>query len=94
MCIVSHLQPPQKPAHNDYEVIRPSYKITSPATRPAPKPPVPFKSNGTLGAHSDVEGVPFVLNPNLSNTNSALEVIEQKYLLCYRTSAFKFNQSG
>lgn len=72
--ICFYFQPPQHPAQNDYEIIRPSYKITSPATRPAPKPPVTIRSNGTLCAHSDVEGVPFVLNPSLSNSNSAFEV--------------------
>lgn len=69
--ICSHQKPVQD---NDYELIRPSYKITSPVTRPAPKPPVPIKSHGTLSVHSEVEGVPFILNPNLNKNNTMFEV--------------------
>jgi len=65
--------PPQSTVHNDYEIIRSSYKITSPAVRSAPNPPLKHQYS-TLGAHSDVEGVPFVLHPNLSSTNPVLEL--------------------
>lgn len=61
--------------HNDYEIIRSDYKVASVTRSPAPhKPVASLKSTGTLYAHSDVEGVPFVLNPNLSKNNQAFEV--------------------
>lgn len=57
---------------NDYEVIRTSYQLSPPA-RQAPKPPaiIPLKHHGTLGHHTDMDGVPFILNPNLSKHQMA-----------------------
>lgn len=66
--------PPKPNVQNDYEIIRSSYKIESAAIRTAPNPPVSNKYTGTLGAHSDVEGVPFVLHPNLTSSNPILEL--------------------
>lgn len=50
---------------HEYEEISSYNKITSPK-RPAPRPPMTQLSSGTLGAYSDMEGVPFMLNPKLS----------------------------
>ncbi|XP_076282197.1 multivesicular body subunit 12-like Mvb12 isoform X1 [Lasioglossum baleicum] len=54
----------------DYEVLSPSARIRP--TRPAPQPPTMSSSvgatsiYGTLPGSSDLDGVPFVLNPRLS----------------------------
>lgn len=53
---------------HDYEEINTSYKITQSPVRPAPKPPISNQFN-TLGVHGDIEGVPFILNPNLTTDN-------------------------
>lgn len=53
---------PSDPSDHDYEQLRMSYQISP--KRPAPKPPA--YSTGTLNVHTEVEGVPFVLNPALS----------------------------
>ncbi|KAI8115350.1 Multivesicular body subunit 12A [Lucilia cuprina] len=63
------LPPVPHAEEHDYEEIQHSYQINSPQ-RPAPKPPVNTShSLGTLGAYTDVEGVPFVINPMLKSTN-------------------------
>lgn len=69
-----------KHSENDpeYEELSPSARIRP--TRPAPRPP-PNKSPivnsvptnyGTLSGSSDLDGVPFVLNPLLSMSTSSL----------------------
>ncbi|EZA58645.1 multivesicular body subunit 12B isoform X1 [Ooceraea biroi] len=60
----------------DYEVLSPSARIRP--TRPAPQPPTPVTSStivstpiyGTLPGSSDLDGVPFVLNPRLTCSDS------------------------
>lgn len=56
----------------DYEYVqlRPSYQLSP--KRPAPRPPM--YSTGTLNIHTDVEGVPFFLNPALKHNTTALPV--------------------
>lgn len=56
----------------DYEVLSPNARIRP--TRPAPQPPVSTPSAlistpiyGTLPGSSDLDGVPFALNPRLTN---------------------------
>lgn len=66
--------PASKPIVNDdYEIISASYQIASPGRQPKPPRPPPItnslRQNGTLGQHTDVDGVPFVLNPNLKKQN-------------------------
>lgn len=53
----------------DYEILSPNARIKP--TRPAPQPPIPTVVGstsiyGTLPGSSDLDGVPFVLNPRLS----------------------------
>lgn len=60
--------------HHDYEEIRTSYQLASPTTtipiRTAPRPPQPtIVQHNTLGTHSDIDGVPFMMNPNLQKIN-------------------------
>lgn len=54
---------------NDYEIIQSSYKL-SPPPRPPPLRATTttkqFKPTGTLGQYTDIDGVPFVLNPKLN----------------------------
>lgn len=45
---------------HDYEQISRSYT----PNRVAPKPPVFFTKDGTLGAHTEIDGIPFILNSN------------------------------
>lgn len=61
------------PNSPDYENLKsPSNNGISPK-RPAPKPPT--TNNGTLGStNSDVDGIPFVLNPALNNNSAHFEV--------------------
>ncbi|XP_055592562.1 uncharacterized protein LOC129744172 isoform X2 [Uranotaenia lowii] len=47
---------------HDYERLLPSYQLSP--NRPAPRPPI--YSTGTLNVHTEIEGVPFVLNPSLA----------------------------
>lgn len=56
---------PQLKDSHDYEEIRTSYKLPTPA-RTAPTPPFETSHSGTLGGHVELDGVPFVINPNLS----------------------------
>ncbi|XP_017492791.1 PREDICTED: multivesicular body subunit 12A, partial [Rhagoletis zephyria] len=76
---------PPVPSDHDYEEIQASYQIKSPQ-RPAPRPP--FTANtatntsghsvGTLGAYSEVEGVPFIINPTLKRvTDNDLPTLPQ-----------------
>lgn len=65
----------------DYEILNPNAKIKP--TRPAPQPPksplVGSTSNyGTLLGSSDLDGVPFALNPLLSTSKNQLKVSYQK----------------
>lgn len=54
-------QLPVEPVDHDYEQLLPSYQLSP--NRPAPRPPV--YSTGTLHVHTEMEGVPFILNPAL-----------------------------
>uniref|UniRef100_A0A0A1XKX0 Multivesicular body subunit 12A n=1 Tax=Zeugodacus cucurbitae TaxID=28588 RepID=A0A0A1XKX0_ZEUCU len=76
---------PPVPSDHDYEEIQTSYQIKSPQ-RPAPRPPntahcatnTSGHSVGTLGAYSEVEGVPFVINPMLKRmADSELPTLPQ-----------------
>ena len=76
------ISPATEENDQDYEILSPSARIRP--TRPAPRPP-PNKSPllnsvpsyGTLSGSSDLDGVPFVLNPLLSlSTSNALSVSE------------------
>lgn len=67
----------------DYEVLSPSARIRP--TRPAPQPPTAATAGsvpiyGTLPGSSDLDGVPFVLNPllsfNIESTANILPVIK------------------
>lgn len=50
-------KPPQPlPQENDYEEIRSSYKLNS-------------STYSTIGTYSELEGIPFIINPNLIKTN-------------------------
>lgn len=53
--------------NHDYEQLRRTYQITP--NRPAPKPPASSNINyGTLNSqYSELDGVPFILNPKISN---------------------------
>lgn len=54
--------------HHDYEEIQSAYKIESSLSPPVPvriAPKAPIIQHNTLGAHSDIDGVPFIMNPNL-----------------------------
>lgn len=58
----------------DYKVLTPSAKIRP--TRPAPQPPTSSAVGstsiyGTLPGSSDLDGVPFALNPRLTHADSA-----------------------
>ena len=68
----------------DYEVLSPNARLVRP-TRPAPQPPTAALTGsvpiyGTLPGTSDLDGVPFVLNPRLSindeSQQNALPVIK------------------
>ncbi|XP_067637238.1 multivesicular body subunit 12B [Eurosta solidaginis] len=76
---------PPVPSDHDYEEIQASYQIKSPQ-RPAPRPPTlantaintSVHSVGTLGAYSEVEGVPFIINPTLKRiTDNDLPTLPQ-----------------
>lgn len=63
----------------DYEVLKPNSRIIP--TRPAPQPPQTTQqintsiNYGTLPGSSDLDGVPFVINPLLNfDPNSTPEV--------------------
>ncbi|XP_033228784.1 multivesicular body subunit 12A isoform X2 [Belonocnema kinseyi] len=69
---------PGRPADDscdrDYEILSPNARIIKP-TRPAPRPPkspltCSTQNYGTLPGSSDLDGVPFALNPLLSTNNS------------------------
>lgn len=65
------LPPVPNAEEHDYEEIQQSYQINSPL-RPAPRPPATHSTSsghsiGTLGTYTDVEGVPFVINPLLKS---------------------------
>lgn len=74
------LPPVPLPSDHDYEEIQASYQISP--VRPAPHPPgaigLPSSSKtrvascsvGTLGGYSELDGVPFVINPCLLKTDS------------------------
>ncbi|TMW47446.1 hypothetical protein DOY81_007478, partial [Sarcophaga bullata] len=68
------LPPLPKSEDHDYEEIHLSY-VNSPQ-RPAPRPPTNSARNscnahsvGTLGAYTELEGVPFIINSMLKSTN-------------------------
>ncbi|XP_014482893.1 PREDICTED: multivesicular body subunit 12B isoform X2 [Dinoponera quadriceps] len=77
-----------EPGDRDYEVLSPSARIRP--TRPAPQPPTSSGSTpiyGTLPGSSDLDGVPFALNPRLtahsdsaSNKLPVIKVWTQKEL--------------
>lgn len=86
---------------HDYEEIQHSYQINSPQ-RPAPKPPVNTALNtsshcvGTLGAYTELEGVPFVINSMLKTFNqnevSILKITRKKIaIILYSISITVFN---
>lgn len=88
--------PPLPKEEHDYEEIQSSYQIKSPQ-RPAPKPPQQptasaYGSHYTLGAYSELDGVPFVINPTLrpanANDNSLPTLPQLKDLL--RTLDYDF----
>lgn len=55
-------KPPQPlPQENDYEEIRSSYKIKSVTSTTS--------TYSTIGTYSELEGIPFIINPNLIKTN-------------------------
>uniref|UniRef100_T1PKZ4 Multivesicular body subunit 12A n=1 Tax=Musca domestica TaxID=7370 RepID=T1PKZ4_MUSDO len=76
------LPPVPNAEEHDYEEIQQSYQINSPL-RPAPRPPASHSTSsghsiGTLGTYTDVEGVPFVINPLLkSNKQNELSTLPQ-----------------
>ncbi|XP_037936118.1 multivesicular body subunit 12A-like [Teleopsis dalmanni] len=77
------LPPVPKDTEHDYEEIQASYQINSPL-RPAPRPPstavatnTSGHSVGTLGAYTELDGVPFIINPILKQTNQTLETLPQ-----------------
>lgn len=78
---LSQLPPLPKSDDHDYEEIHLSY-VNSPQ-RPAPRLPGTSSARnscnahnvGTLGAYTELEGVPFIINSMLKSTNSA-EVFE------------------
>lgn len=56
-------KPPQPlPQENDYEEIQSSYRLKS----------VNSSNYSTIGTYSELEGIPFVINPNLIKTNTEL----------------------
>lgn len=57
----------------DYENIMSPNHENAPK-RPAPRPPANFSSNTLAGVHSDLDGVPFVLNPSLSKEKMSYEM--------------------
>ncbi|XP_075155443.1 multivesicular body subunit 12-like Mvb12 [Haematobia irritans] len=65
------LPPVPNAEEHDYEEIIQSYQVNSPL-RPAPRPPTTSTSSGhsigTLGTYTDVEGVPFIINPMLKSS--------------------------
>lgn len=65
------LPPVPNAEDHDYEEVLQSYQLNSPM-RPAPRPPTISTSSGhsigTLGTYTDVEGVPFVINPMLKSS--------------------------
>lgn len=71
----------------DYEVLSPSARIKP--TRPAPQPPTSslvtsVTNYGTLPGSSDLDGVPFVLNPLLSlHTDPAIVSKQIKFYLFF-----------
>lgn len=61
----------------DYEVLKPNAKIRP--TRPAPQPPMPVAVGstpiyGTLPGSTDLDGVPFALNPHLAVNSDSTNV--------------------
>lgn len=78
------------PSDHDYEEIQTSYQIKSPQ-RPAPRPPntancatnTSGHSVGTLGAYSEVEGVPFIINPMLKRMTDSEVSIKLRLNLIY-----------
>ncbi|EDV95427.1 uncharacterized protein LOC6569369 [Drosophila grimshawi] len=72
---------PQLPAggeHHDYEEIQAHYQINSPQ-RPAPPRPATsgrsgYGGTGTLGTYTELEGVPFILNPLLQRSQPITEL--------------------
>ncbi|XP_012142367.1 multivesicular body subunit 12-like Mvb12 isoform X2 [Megachile rotundata] len=73
----------EESSDRDYEILSPDAKIKP--TRPAPQPPTTVVAGassiyGTLPGSSDLDGVPFVLNPRLNvqsdSSNTKLPVIK------------------
>lgn len=62
---------PSEPVDHDYEQLLPSYQLSP--KRAAPRPPV--YSTGTLNFHTEMEGVPFVLNPMLVKHSSEIPTL-------------------
>lgn len=67
---------------SDYEVLIPSTRIRP--TRPAPQPPTsPAVGSttiyGTLPGSSDLDGVPFALNPRLTTQSDSVSVSMASY---------------
>ncbi|KAG4066818.1 hypothetical protein HA402_012885 [Bradysia odoriphaga] len=70
--------PPAKNAH-DYEEIQASYRLPTPA-RIAPKPPTlhtQHSHSGTLSGHSELDGVPFCINPNLTQQSFEMPKLKE-----------------
>lgn len=70
----------------DYEILSPDAKIKP--TRPAPQPPTTVVAGtssiyGTLPGSSDLDGVPFVLNPrlNVQSDSSSVSNFYNKFFL-------------
>ncbi|XP_050076269.1 multivesicular body subunit 12B [Anopheles maculipalpis] len=59
------------PQENEYVQLLSSYQLSP--KRVAPKPPM--YSTGTLNIHTDVEGVPFVLNPALKQYSTNIPAV-------------------
>lgn len=59
-------KPPQPlPQENDYEEIRSSYKLNNQVTSAT-------STYSTIGTYSELEGIPFIINPNLVKNNLEL----------------------
>ncbi len=76
--IISKQSPHTKDSH-DYEEIQASYKLPTPG-RTAPKPPLEHSHShsGTLGGHTELDGVPFCINPSLSKQSFEVSVYKKK----------------